>query len=224
MYIDECLKDKITYANIEQYLKMEHKLLLSTSKAFILLLTKYNIYVVDCVDSEYENIFKELEKYDIKIITLMNKKLYELIKSKFKEINICSQAVYCGEKIENKNLKKLKKEDLEFIKKIYNDGTDGKEVEETFKNNNLLGYYENNELIGFIGRHVDSSIGMLYVKEKYRKKGYGSIILKAGFTFWENQIPFSHIIIGNIASEKLHKKLECKIGKKIVYWLFNKYL
>ncbi len=224
MYIDECLKDKITYANLEQYLKMEHKLLLSTSKAFILLLTKYNIYVVDCVDSEYENIFKELEKYDIKIITLMNKKLYELIKSKFKEINICSQAVYCGEKIENKNLKKLKKEDLEFFKKIYNDGTDGKEVEETFKNNNLLGYYENNELIGFIGRHVDSSIGMLYVKEKYRKKGYGSIILKAGFKFWENQIPFSHIIIGNIASEKLHKKLECKIGKKIVYWLFNKYL
>ena len=224
MYIDECLKDKITYANLEQYLKMEHKLLLSTSKAFILLLTKYNIYVVDCVDSEYENIFKELEKYDIKIITLMNKKLYELIKSKFKEINICSQAVYCGEKIEDKNLKILKKEDLEFIKKIYNDGTDGKEVEETFKNNNLLGYYENNELIGFIGRHVDSSIGMLYVKEKYRKKGYGSIILKAGFNFWENQIPFSHIIIGNIASEKLHKKLECKIGKKIVYWLFNKYL
>ncbi len=108
MYIDECLKDKITYANLEQYLKMEHKLLLSTSKAFILLLTKYNTYVVDCVDSEYENIFKELEKYDIKIITLMNKKLYELIKSKFKEINICSQAVYCGEKIENKNLKKLK--------------------------------------------------------------------------------------------------------------------
>ena len=87
-----------------------------------------------------------------------------------------------------------------------------------------MGYYENNELIGIIGRHVDHSIGMLYVKEKFRKKGYGSIILKAGFNFWENQIPFSHIVVGNIASEKLHKKLECKIGKKIVYWLFNKYL
>ena len=225
MYIDECIKDKITYANIIQYLTMEHKLLLSTSNAFILLLTKYNIYVVDCMDSEYENIFKELEKYDnIKIITIMNEKLYELIKTKFKHIDICSQAVYCGEKITNKNLMYLKKEDLEFVKKIYDDRTDGKELEETFKNNNLLGYYENNQLIGMIGRHIDNSIGMLYVIEKFRKKGYGSIILKAAFNFWENQIPFSHIEIGNIPSEKLHKKLECQFGKKIVYWLFNKFL
>ncbi len=84
-----------------------------------------------------------------------------------------------------------------------------------------MGYYENNQLIGIIGRHNDNSIGMLYVLEKFRKKGYGSIILRAAFNLWENQIPFSHIKIGNIPSEKLHKKLECQFGKKIVYWLFN---
>ena len=88
---------------------MENKLLLSTSNAFILLITKYNIYVVDCMDSEYENIFKELEKYDNIIIIIMNEKLYELIKPKFKYIDICSQAVYCGEKITNKNFNVFKK-------------------------------------------------------------------------------------------------------------------
>ena len=202
MYIDECLKDKISYANLVQYLTMEHKLLLSTSNAFILLLSKYNIYVADCIDSECENLIKEFEKYNIKLITIMNDKLYELIKLKYKYQSISNQAVYFGEKIKDKNLMYLKKEDLEYVKKTYDNGEDEREVEESFKNNNLLGYYENNELIGFIGRHLDYSIGMLYVKEKYRKKGYGSIILKSGFNFWENQIPFSQIIIGNIPSEK----------------------
>ena len=221
MYIDECLKDKISYANLVQYLTMEHKLLLSTSNAFILLLSKYNIYVADCIDSECENLIKEFEKYNIKLITIMNDKLYELIKLKYKYQSISNQAVYFGEKIKDKNLMYLKKEDLEYVKKTYDNGEDEREVEESFKNNNLLGYYENNELIGFIGRHLDYSIGMLYVKEKYRKKGYGSIILKSGFNFWENQIPFSQIIIGNIPSEKLHQKIGCQFGKKKIYWLWN---
>jgi hypothetical protein len=221
MFIDECIKDTITYANIIQYLRMPHKILLSTEKAFILLLTKHYIYVADCIDSECENIINELKKYDIKIIVTLSDKLFELLKIKFKCSDICSQAVYCGEKLVNNNLMLLKKEDLEYVKKTYRDGAEEKEIEETFKNNNLLGYYENNELIGFIGRHVDYSIGMLFVKEKFRKKGYGSIILKTAFLFWENQVPFSHIIIGNIASENLHKKIQCKFGKKKVYWLWN---
>ena len=221
MFIDECIKDIITYANIIQYLRIPHKILSSTEKAFILLLTKHYIYITDCVDSECENVIEELKKYKIKIISTLNYKLFELLKIKFKNTDICSQAVYCGEKLENKNLMQLKKEDLEYVKKSYRDGNHEKEIEETFKNNNLLGYYENNELIGYVGRHADYSIGILFVKEKFRKKGYGSIILKTAFLFWENQVPFTHIIIGNTASENLHKKIQCKFGKKKVYWLYN---
>jgi len=144
MYIDECIKDTITYANIIQYLRMPHKILLSTEKAFILLLTKHYIYITDCVDSECESIIEELKKYKIKIISTLNYKLFEILKIKFKNTDICSQAVYCGEKLENNNLIQLKKEDLEYVKKSYRDGNHEKEIEETFKNSNLLGYYENN--------------------------------------------------------------------------------
>jgi hypothetical protein len=88
MFIDECIKDTITYANIIQYLRMPHKILLSTEKAFILLLTKHSFYITDCVDSECDNIINELKKYKIKIITTLNQKLFELLKKKFKKKKI----------------------------------------------------------------------------------------------------------------------------------------
>ena len=222
MYIDECLKDKITYANLHQYINSENKILLSTENAFIVLLPKKNIYVADCKDSECENLFKELNKYDIKVITIFSDKLFELLKPNYKGYNVSYQALYDGEIGEkNKNLIYLKKEDLEYVKNTYNDGNNKSGVEEAFKSNNLLGYYENGELIGYIGRHMDGSIGYLHVKEKFRRKGYGSLILKSVYSFWDNQVPFTHVIIGNIPSENLHKKLGCKFGEKKIYWLWN---
>ena len=179
MYIDECLKDKITYANLHQYINSEHKILLSTESSFIVLLSKYNIYIADCKDSECENLAKELDKYNINVITIFNDNLFELIKAKFKGNNVSHQAYYDGEKVEkNKNLIYLKEKDLDYVKNTYNNGNDKSEVEEVFKTKHLLGYYENGELIGFIGRHTDGSIGMLHVKKEFRRRGYGSIILK----------------------------------------------
>ena len=222
MYIDECLKDKITYGNLHQFLKFEYDTLYSTKNAFILKILKHNIYVVDCIDSEVEKVKIDLEKYNATFITTWNDKLYELMKSKFKHAHKCYQAIYTGEKIKNNgNLIHLKKEDLEYVKKTYNKGEDAKEVEEGFKANNILGYYENDKLIGFVGRHLDHSIGMLYVKEEFRRKGYGSLILKLAFSFFEDQIPFTQIIVDNIASLNLHKKIGCNFGKKYVYWLCN---
>ena len=220
MYIDECLKDKITYANLIQYMKLEHELLFSTKNAFILFLPKLDVYIADCIDSECENLVKELEKYKINLITIFSDKLFELIIPKFKRSGKCYQAVYTGEKIENNgNLIHLKKEDLEYVKNTYNNGKDKEEVERTFKENNILGYYENNELIGFIGRHSEHSIGMLYVKEKFRRKGYGLLILKLTFSFFEDQVPFTQIYTDNIASLNLHKKIGCEFGKKYIYWI-----
>ena len=174
---------------------------------------KYNIYIAGWKDSECNNLVKELNKYNINLITIFNDNLFELIKSKFKANNVSYQAYYDGEKVEkNKKLIYLKKKDLEYVKNTYNNGNEKKEVEEAFNTNNLLGYYENGKLIGFIGRHMDGSIGMLYVKEEFRKKGYGSIILKSVYSFWNNQVPFTHVKIGTTASENLHKKIECKFG------------
>jgi len=222
MYIDECLKDEITYANLHQYINSAHKILLSTENAFIILLPKYNIYIADCKNTECGNLCEELNKYNINIMTIWNDNLFELMKPKFKNSNVSHQAFYDGEKPEkNKNLINLKKEDLDYVLNTYNGGNNKREVTEAFKSNNLLGYYEKGELIGFIGRFTDSSIGMLYVKQEYRRKGYGAIILKSVYSFWDNQVPFSHVIIGNTASENLHKKIGCKFGKKKIYWLWN---
>ena len=61
MYIDECLKDKITYGNLHQFLKFEYDTLYSTKNAFILKILKHNIYIVDCIDSEVEKVKIDLK-------------------------------------------------------------------------------------------------------------------------------------------------------------------
>ena len=127
MYIDECLNDKITYANLHQYINSDHKILLSTENSFIILMPKYNIYIAGWKDSEFNNLVKELNKYNINLITIFNDNLFELIKSKFKANNVSYQAYYDGEKVEkNKKLIYLKKEDLEYVKNTYNNGNEKK--------------------------------------------------------------------------------------------------
>jgi Acetyltransferases len=86
----------------------------------------------------------------------------------------------------------------------------------------LFGGFRNGTLIGFIGNHLEGSMGLLEIFPKYRRLGYGTLLE----SYLVNQmldkdlIPFAQIEIDNDKSKALHNKLGFKISQDSVYWVF----
>ena len=72
----------------------------------------------------------------------------------------------------------------------------------------MLGY-DHGRLIGFVGEHLEGSMGLLYVFHKFRRKGYGAALEKSMIakTLEEGYIPFGQVEKNNHASMQLQKKI-----------------
>ena len=225
--MDEAIKDEVTYANLIEMLKPDCRTIINEAYGFLIYHTGSDMSVLlcDCKDGFEDKFLEEIIKSNANYIEVFNNKLVELlVKNNFKAEAPCSQLVYRGEKVDSSELVILKKEDLDLVKNTYDEGTSKEYVQHVFDENNLYGYYKNNELIGYVGNHSKSNIGLLYVKPEYRRGGYGSKILRMAFSKCEDfghPYPYSHIFLTNQISLKLHEKLGCEYGKKKVTWLFK---
>ena len=226
MFIEEAIKDKVTYANLIEMLKPNCEIIINNSNGFIIYHSSpdMNVLVCDCKDGFEEKFLEEILKLKKPLLQILNNKLVEMVvKNKYQiEGDPSLQAVYRGERIDSSGLISLRKEDLEFVKNTYIDGTLKEYVQHIFDENYLCGYYENNELIGYVGKHSKNNIGLLYVKPEYRRNGYGSKILRMAFSKCEdfgNPYPYTHIYETNEPSLKLHKKIGCEFGKKTITWI-----
>ena len=225
MCIDEAIKDEVTYANLIDMLKPNCKIILNEKYGFLVYHTSsdINVLLCDCKDGFEEKLLEKILELNLPLIQVFNDKLAEMLKKNNYETTggPCFQAVYKGEKINSSELINLKKEDLEFVKNTYEEGNSKEYVQHVFDANNLYGYYKNNELIGYVGKHSKNNVGLLYVKPEYRRKGIGMKLLKMAFSKCEdfgNPYPYTHIFMTNEVSLKLHKKLGCEFGKKKLTW------
>lgn len=137
----------------------------------------------------------------------------------------CVQAVYMNkikldvkEKLE---IRQLKQNQMEVILEHY-DKLSKNELEELLKNGNLFGGYKNGTLIGFVGNHLEGSIGLLEVFPQYRHLGYGTTLE----SYMVNQmiekglVPFGQIEINNEKSIALQNKIGFRISEDRLYWMF----
>ena len=83
------------------------------------------------------------------------------------------------------------------------------ELKELIERGNIIMGYENGEAVGFIGEHMEGSIGLLQVLQEHRRKGYGLAleIEMIRRTLEKGYIPFGQVVVDNKASLELHKKL-----------------
>ncbi len=112
-------------------------------------------------------------------------------------------------------------DDIRFIADNY-DSLDEEEIKIIVGRKKLLIGEVNGQRVGFIGEHLEGSMGLLYVLEEYRKSHYGSYLeaykikemLKEGF------IPFGQVVWGNEKSMNMQKKLGMTASDIPVYWFF----
>lgn len=161
------------------------------------------------------------------LIAVYQEYMVDYICKKFKLLEQleCFQAVYMNKDKLNVSdkleIRPLEKNQLGLVLEHY-DKLSSNELKSLIINRNLFGGYRDGVLIGFIGTHLEGSLGILEIFPKYRKLGYGTILesymvnqmLEKGLT------PFSQIEVNNQKSLALQDKLGFSISKDKLYWMF----
>ncbi|MEL7571010.1 MAG: GNAT family N-acetyltransferase [Eubacteriaceae bacterium] len=95
-------------------------------------------------------------------------------------------------------------------------------ITKLIENGQIFGAFINDHLAGFIGIHLEGSIGMLEVLPDFRRQGIGytleSYIINSMIE--KGRVPFCQVFEDNLNSINLQKKLGLELSKKCLYWLF----
>ena len=86
----------------------------------------------------------------------------------------------------------------------------------------MWGVFDGGSLAGFIGTHVEGSMGILEVLPEYRRRGYG-LALEQFLIAWHLErgwTPFGHVIDGNEASIRLQKKAGLVCAELPTIWMY----
>ena len=99
----------------------------------------------------------------------------------------------------------------------------GEYVEELISRGQMWGMFQNGNLAGFVGEHLEGSMGLLEVVPEYRRQGIGFRLEAYLIRHFVEQgrIPFCQIIEGNDESMNLQKKLGMEVAALPTWWLFD---
>jgi GNAT superfamily N-acetyltransferase len=150
---------------------------------------------------------------------------YVMDKFKLKEKMECLQGVYLKkDKLpvsEDIVIKEIQESQIEQILKYYNK-VSKEELRQIIKQGNLFGGYKEGKMVGFIGLHLEGSLGLLEVFPEYRRRGYGTILesFLINRQLDKGLLPFGQVVIGNEKSFALQRKLGFELSKDKLYWIF----
>ena len=118
------------------------------------------------------------------------------------------------------DIRPLTRESLDFVYQNY--GHASREyLDARIRQGVMLGAYVEGALAGFIGEHVEGSMGLLHVMPAYRRMHLGYALERAAIrrTRLAGQIPFDQVAKTNDASIALQARLGMTRAKKTVYWI-----
>ncbi len=99
------------------------------------------------------------------------------------------------------------------------------EMEKVVRRRSVLLGYDGDRLVGFIGEHLEGSMGLLYVFPEYRRRGFGAAlqthyIVKAMESGW---IPFGQVEKDNRNSLKLQQKIGMTRSDNLIVWMWRQH-
>lgn len=118
-------------------------------------------------------------------------------------------------------MKPLSIADLDFVATHYHTPVGREYICARLQSGVVIGAFEHDECVGFIGEHDEGSMGMLEILPKFQRHGYASQCLcyKVNQVLAQQRIPFSQIALDNDASRALHLKLGFVLASQPTYWM-----
>ena len=219
----------INYLGIDRILKRGTGEIMASCENAILVRDKVsNAYFLACEDEESGRIF--LEQYidqncNLLMVSNLNLGRIAFEKYGFSEKMECFQVAYYGvlPVIDTKILVRVAEmKDVSLLIQTY-DLISPEEMTEIVKRGNLLlGYYEN-QLVGFVGEHLEGSMGLLHIFPEFRRKGFATIIEKIYIskTLEKGFIPFGQVEKSNLKSLNLQKKIGMTQSDNLICWMWK---
>ena len=185
------------------------------------------VYMLQTENLELAERLLETVPEGVTHIVAHNISLAELIERKlgYKKRVPCFQAVFGKQPfiIENSELeiRPMQEEDAVEASDMYFDAVD--EAKQHIRLGLVYGGFIDGKIAAMIGRHIQGSMGLLVVKEEYRRRGFGELmekflinnLLEKGLT------PYCQVIEGNTASLNLQRKLGLDLSENMLYWLIK---
>ncbi len=137
----------------------------------------------------------------------------------------CYQAVYIKKDrlpVDAKlDIRKLDVSHIGFVSEHYHAVNDEDYIRNRLESGVMYGAYVEGKLAGFIGRHIEGSMGLLEVLPEYRRLGIGSSLeaYMTNLILDRGEMPFCQLITDNGKSLALQKKLGFEIVPERVYWI-----
>ncbi len=138
----------------------------------------------------------------------------------------CYQAVYRGRKFEEPvsdiTVRLMRESEAKDAAAMYR--FDEAEALRHIRRGLVYGAYGGGETVGMIGMHMQGSMGLLEVKNEYRRKGYAQVMEKflINSLLDKGLVPYCQIVDDNTASLSLQRKLGLDISDGKLYWLHKK--
>ena len=137
----------------------------------------------------------------------------------------CYQAAWYGELPDTDStlrIRRAEEKDLDLLIRSY-DHVSPEEMALIVQRRKLLLGYEGGELVGFVGEHLEGSMGLLHVFPPFRRRGYGEALEKIMIaeTMREGNVPFGQITKDNEPSLRLQRKLGLTISENLICWMWR---
>ena len=186
----------------------------------VVMLQTENLELADRLLDNLPNGENHIVAYNLALAKLVEQKLG------YKKRVPCYQAVYRKEpfvldELRELEIRPLREEEAAQASETYFDSIE--EAKKHIRLGLVYGGFYAGEFAAMIGLHYEGSMGLLVVKEKYRRRGFGEVMekylindrLKMGRT------PYCQVIEGNDASLNLQRKLGLDISQNMLYWMIK---
>lgn len=205
------------------------KIIYQDDKSIFILDEVSKAYMLACDDTtDGMNILEKYGTIDITLFFTSNKELGNkgFVKYGFDEKIECYQMADLKQEVPEHSgdlaFREATMDDYPFISAEY-DRLSEEELKEVISRHNIILGYTDEGIVGFIGEHLEGSIGLLYILPKFRRRGYASELEKemSRRTLAKGFIPFGQVEVDNEASIKLQESMGLTKSENTVMWMWK---
>lgn len=221
------MKNRILHMDMLEGLRRGIDSIVDASAEGVLLCSAHGVYRISAA-SEKESARLLEQVQDIERIAVHQRFSVKQVQEKFgiQDINPCAQAAYLEKtppKLdENITIRILDEQYIKFVHENYHSVDNYDYIAQLIAAQDLIGAFDDEIIMGFIGRHDDGSMGLLEILPQFRRRGLGNALEKAEIAreMAQGDIPFCQVIADNEASLRLQQKLGMTFANETMYLMF----